>query len=105
MTQEWVELDGPPLPLGPEWTDQAEQLARLTGESRTSLNSRLSAVLKCLPEAGQARSLQVEAAYEHGWIKLSGPSGSAVLSGLLTLNDSGGPPRPMVVAVLTQERR
>ncbi|MFC5818587.1 type I polyketide synthase [Nonomuraea harbinensis] len=105
VSQEWVELDGPPLPLGPEWTDQAEQLARLTGESRTSLNSRLSAVLKCLPEAGQARSLQVEAAYEHGWIKLSGPSGSAVLSGLLTLNDSGGPPRPMVVAVLTQERR
>lgn len=105
VTEEWLELDDPPLPLEPEWTDQAEQLARLTGESHASLNSRLRAVYQCLPEAGQAKPLQVEAAYEDGWIKLSGPSGLTVLSGLLTLNEADGPPRAMAVAVLTQEKR
>ncbi|WP_310713538.1 SDR family NAD(P)-dependent oxidoreductase [Nonomuraea sp. 3-1Str] len=111
VTDEWLELGEPPLrpepPFQPEpgWTRQAEQLARLTGESRLTLDSRLRTAHKCLPEAGQAEALQVEAAYEHGWIKLTGPSGLAVLSGLLTLDSSDGPPRSMVVAVLTQETR
>ncbi|MEW9552918.1 SDR family NAD(P)-dependent oxidoreductase [Nonomuraea sp. NPDC050783] len=105
VADEWLELDESPIPPEPGWNRQAEQLARLTGEPRTALISRLRAAHRCLPGAGPAMPLQVEAAYEHGWIKLTGPSGLTVLSGLLTLNTSDGPPRPMAVAVLTRETR
>jgi enediyne polyketide synthase len=105
VTDEWLELGEQPIPAEPAWTRQAEQLARLTGESPRVLNARLRTAHTCLTEAGQAVPLQVEAAYENGWIKLTGPAGVAVLSGLLTLNSSDGPPRDMVVAVLTGETR
>ncbi|MBP2702998.1 SDR family NAD(P)-dependent oxidoreductase [Microbispora sp. RL4-1S] len=105
VTDEWLELGEPPIAPEPEWARQAEQLARLTGEPRAVLDSRMRTAHRCLAGASRAVPLQVEAAYEHGWIKLTGPSGLAVLSGLLTLNSSDGPPRSMVVAVLTQETR
>ncbi|WP_144069844.1 type I polyketide synthase [Nonomuraea indica] len=105
VAEEWLELSEPPIPPEPGWTRQAEDLARLTGESRRSLDVRLRTVHRCLAEAGQPVPLHIDAAYEHGWVKLTGPAGVAVLSGLLTLNSADGPPRDMAVAVLTRETR
>jgi len=82
------------------WTDQADLLAKLTGESDAHVLTRLCAARLCLSKIGVTRQppLVVHGAFEHGWIVLKAGMDS-IASVVLRIE---GEKHPVAVAVLAK---